>query len=97
MQGTDLCSQRLTGALALRLTEKKSRGGEWGGQAAVATEGGTVGGVRASTAFSSGLPGKVSPAPICALAEVKERAAAGAQRLGVLPQKHTGGGMSGTK
>lgn len=42
------------------------------------------GGMGASTAFSSGLAGKVSPALVLVLAEVKERTAARAQSASIL-------------
>lgn len=96
MQGreTDLCSQRLAGApAAWRITEKKSRRRGRGGQAAVAAEGRTaVGACGFPQPSLLAWPGKVSPALVFALAEVKERTVAGAQCLSILPhpQRHWG-------
>ena len=64
----------------------KRAGGGRGGQAAVAAEGRTAVGACGFPQPSLLVrPGKVSPALVFALAEVKERTAAGAQCLSIPP------------
>lgn len=88
MQGTDLCSQRRTGALVLRLTEKKSKGDGEGKQLWPKRE--DSGGVQASTACSAGGPRKASPVLVFAPGEVKERTVAGAQSQHPPPENTLG-------
>lgn len=84
MQGTDLCSQRLTGALTLRLAAKKSLRWGWGGAQLWPQREGRCGrGGFHGLLFWPRLEGQLRTG-LFALAEVKERTAAGAQSVGIV-------------
>lgn len=86
VQGTDLCSQELTGALALRLTEKRAGEAGQGGPSSCGHRGKDSGGRAGFHGLLFWPAGKVSLALVFALAEVKERTVAGAGSLPQTPQ-----------